>query len=50
MLQYGEKYEAARQSLPTDLREEFDKLVEHYKYADTITYGHPWVAYKVLLN
>lgn len=45
---YSEKYQHARGTLPVGLRPEFDKLVEHYRYAATKHYGQPYVSYVVL--
>ena len=45
---YGEKYRHVRGTLPIGLRPEFDKLVEHYKYAAIKCVGRPYVSYAVL--
>jgi len=44
------KEEEARNSLPKELRQEFDKLVADYKYVATLKYGRPYVSYIVLAD
>jgi hypothetical protein len=43
-----EKHEAARTTLPEDLRPVFDQFVEDYKFAGTIHHGSPFVSYIIL--
>ena len=44
----SEKHEAARSSLPEELRPVFDQFVEDYKFAGTIHHGSPFVSYIIL--
>lgn len=46
--QRSEKHNAARISLPDDLREVFDQFVEDYKFAGTIHHGAPFISYIIL--
>lgn len=43
-----EKHDAARASVPEELRSVFDQLVEYYRYAATVHHGSPFVSYLVL--
>ena len=43
-----EKHEAARMSLPEELRPMFDQLVEDYKFATTVHLKAPFVSYLAL--
>jgi hypothetical protein len=42
------KFLEARESLPEDLRETYDRLVEEYSFYALKNYGRKWVAYKVI--
>lgn len=44
----SEKYDAARDTLPEELKSIFDQFVEEYKFAGTIHHGAPFVSYMVL--
>lgn len=44
----SEKYELARKTLPDELKPEFDKLVEYYRFAAAKHHGSPFVSYIVL--
>ena len=44
----SEKHEAARGSLPEELRSVFDQFVDDYKFAGTIHHGSPFVSYIIL--
>ena len=44
----SEKYEDARNSLPSELRDVFDAFVADYKFAATIHHGSPFVSFKTL--
>lgn len=46
--QRSEKHEEARESVPKDLRDVFDELVEHYRFAATKHHGKPYISYVVL--
>ena len=43
-----EKHDAARMSLPEELRPVFDQLVVDYKFAATVHHGSPFVSYLAL--
>jgi hypothetical protein len=43
-----EKHEAARMSLPEELRPVFDQFVLDYKFAATVHHGSPFVSYVTL--
>lgn len=43
-----EKHEAARNSLPDELKPVFDDFVTDYKFAATKHHGSPFVSYVVL--
>ena len=43
-----EKHEAARASVPEELRPVFDQLVEDYRFAATVHHGSPFVSYVTL--
>ena len=45
-----EKHEAARNSLPPDLRPIFDDFVADYKFHGTKRHGSPYVSYIVLAD
>lgn len=40
----------ARELIPDALKEEFDKLVEDYKYHAFLRYGAPFVSYVILAD
>lgn len=42
------QYRAERDGLPAHLREEFDALVESYRFHAFVIYEKPFVSYKVL--
>lgn len=44
----SEKHEAARRSLPDDLKPVFDDLVGDYRFYATKYHGSPFVSYVVL--
>ena len=44
----SEKYKAARDSLPSELREIFRQFVEEYSFHTMVKYGRGYVAYEVL--
>jgi len=44
----SENHEAARNSLPDDLKPVFDDFVNDYRFAATKYHGSPFVSYKVL--
>ncbi|NLS91522.1 MAG: hypothetical protein GXX96_04985 [Planctomycetaceae bacterium] len=44
----SEKHEAARSSLPEELRPIFDQFVDDYKFAGTVYHGSPFVSYIIL--
>lgn len=43
-----EKHDAARTSVPEELRPVFDQLVEDYRFAATVHHGSPFVSYVTL--
>ena len=45
-----DKHEAARSSLPDDLKPIFDRFVADYKYHATLRHGAPYVSYIVLAD
>jgi len=46
----SKKQKAACDSLPKELRREFDRIVEDYKFAATLRYNRPFVSYIVLAD
>jgi hypothetical protein len=48
--QRTEKEALARNGIPAELREEFDRLVEDYRYSSAIRYHQPFVSYIVLAD
>ena len=44
----SEKYQAARDSLPEELRDVYHQLVAEYSFHTTVKYGRGYVAYEVL--
>lgn len=42
--------QAEREKLPSELRPYFDSLVETYKFYALVSYGFPYVNYKVLAS
>ncbi len=44
----SEKHEAARSSLPDELRPIFDQFVDDYKFAGTVHHGSPFISYIIL--
>lgn len=46
----SEKDLAARDTLPTELRSDYDRFVEDYKFAATVRHGSPYVSYIVLAD
>ena len=44
------KHEAARKTLPDELKPLFDALVDDYKFATVQRYGQGYVAYAVLAD
>jgi len=45
-----EKHEQARNLLPKDMLDEFDKLVNDYKFYATVHHRSPFVSYVVLAD
>ena len=44
----SEKHEAARNTLPDELKPVFDDFVADYRFAATMHHGSPFVSYRVL--
>lgn len=44
----SEKFVAAEQSLPEELRPTFARLVDEYQYQAHVLGGFPWVAYRII--
>jgi hypothetical protein len=43
-----DKYDAARNSPPEELKGILDEMVEHYRFSSTITLGRSFASYAVL--
>jgi hypothetical protein len=44
------KYFQARNSLPDNLREVYDSLVDEYRFYALTRYGRAWVAYDIIAD